>query len=138
MTKPKGQTPLPLETSEEEDLAGAITDLKLMNQKPKRTSPEQIVLQSYTELKTAVDLGYSFTDIATVFTKRRVKISARQLKELYDQMQATRTQEAETLPTYKTPDNPNPAVVGETKSAPVQTTTTAAASSKPMLKTDGN
>ena len=65
----------------------------MVAEKPKKIPPEQVVSQAYTQIKKALTQGYSFTEIAKIFNERRVKISAQQLKEHYEQFEASQHSE---------------------------------------------
>lgn len=69
------------------DLSGAIEDLKELALKPKKYAPEKVVKDGFEQIKRAIEQGYSYTDIARVFVKRGVKISAKELKEQYELME---------------------------------------------------
>lgn len=79
--------PKQLSTSQppaEPDLAGAVEDLEVLAQKPKKISPEEVVATAFEQIDTALKRGYSFSDIAKVFTKRHIRISAKELKMRFE------------------------------------------------------
>jgi hypothetical protein len=68
----------------EPDLKGALEDLKILAQKPKKIPPETVVEQGFPLIELALKQGYNFTEISKVFAARGVKISTQELRTQFE------------------------------------------------------
>ena len=66
------------------DFEGALRALEATALNPKWMRPEKVVAGALSQIETALENGYSFTDIARTFVEHGVKISVSELKQQYE------------------------------------------------------
>ncbi|BAU13054.1 hypothetical protein LEP3755_35900 [Leptolyngbya sp. NIES-3755] len=92
MPKPgSAKDPSESEKGVELDLDAALQELETLATKPKKIAPDKIAQLGFERIEQALEQGYSYTDIAKVFVRHGVRVSAKNLKTEYEAIASNRS-----------------------------------------------